>query len=151
MDITILACGKIKKDGFSDLIKHYEKQLKWKVSVKEINISQTDPSLKNEQENKKLLTLISDDAYLIVMDETGKNSSSKEIAKIFSKYQQSSQKHMQIVIGGSSGLCEEILDKASIVLSFGKQTWPHKMVRPMLFEQIYRAQTILDGHPYHKE
>lgn len=151
MDITILACGKIKKDGFLDLIKHYEKQLKWKVSVKEINISQTDESVKNEQENKKLLSLIADDAYLIVLDETGKNVSSKEMATIFSKHQQSSQKHMQIIIGGSSGLNAQILQKASVVLSFGRQTWPHKMVRLMLFEQLYRSQTILDGHPYHKE
>ncbi|MGB1077193.1 MAG: 23S rRNA (pseudouridine(1915)-N(3))-methyltransferase RlmH [Bdellovibrionales bacterium] len=151
MDITILACGKMKKEAYSELLDHYQKQFKWKVSVKEINVSQNDPAAKKREENKQLISFLEPDSYVIALDETGKDLSSREISQIFDKQQQISTKKIQIIIGGSDGLERELLAKASTVLRFGKQTWPHKMVRLMLFEQLYRVQSILDGHPYHRD
>ena len=58
---------------------------------------------------------------------------------------------MQFVIGGADGLNDEIRNRASILLSFGQQTWPHMLARVMILEQIYRAQQILKNHPYHRE
>jgi len=147
----ILACGKIKKGPYSELLNHYAKQFKWNVSVKEIVVSQSDASVKKKEENQRLKTLLIPNACVLVLDETGKDFSSRDIAAIFEKQQQLSVKNIQIIIGGADGLESDILSKASYVLRFGKQTWPHKMVRLMLFEQLYRAQSILDNHPYHRD
>ena len=151
MDITILACGKIKKGSISELLDHYSKQLHWNVVTKEIIVSQNDAVSKKREENKLLMQAISDQAYVIALDETGKDFTSREVASIFDKQQQLSTKHIQIIIGGADGLAKELLNRASIKLRFGKQTWPHKLVRLMLVEQLYRAQSILDNHPYHRD
>ena len=151
MDITILACGKIKKGSISELLNHYSKQLHWNVVTKEIIVSQNDSVSKKREENKRLIEALSDQAYVIALDETGKDFTSREIAGVFDKQQQLSTKHIQIIIGGADGLTKELLDCASIKLRFGKQTWPHKLVRLMLIEQLYRAQSILDNHPYHRD
>jgi 23S rRNA (pseudouridine1915-N3)-methyltransferase len=151
MNITILACGKMKKGSMTELLIHYEKQFKWTVKTKEINVSNTDPISKKREENKQLLSLLSPDAYIIALDETGKDLSSRDIAAIFKKQQDISTKNIQIIIGGADGLEDEIRNKASTILRFGKQTWPHKVVRLMLFEQLYRAQSIIDNHPYHRD
>ena len=151
MNIMILACGKIKKGAIQELLEHYKKQLKWNVSVKEINVTHSDPAVKKREENKQLLSLLSSDAYIIVLDETGKDLTSREIALLFDRQRHLSRKQIQIVIGGSDGLESDVLKQASTVLRFGKQTWPHKIVRLMLFEQLFRTQSIFEGHPYHRE
>ena len=151
MNITILACGKIKKDSTSDMLDHYQKQFKWSVKVKEFNVSVNDAVAKKKQENELLLEAIDNGAYLIVLDETGKDIGSRDFAALIEKQQQISTKHIQIVIGGADGLTDEVRKRANYMLRFGKMTWPHKMVRLMLFEQIFRAQSIIDNHPYHRD
>jgi len=152
MNITILACGKIKKGGdISPLLDHYKKQFKWSVTVKEISVSQSDPVSKQREENKALCELIVPGAYVIVLDETGVDLTSRQFADIFKQQQDVATKHVHIIIGGADGLLPEVMSKASKVIRLGKLTWPHKMVRLMVFEQLYRAQSILDGHPYHRD
>lgn len=151
MNITILACGKMKKGSMTELLDHYHKQFKWNVKIKEITISTTDPVSKKREENKQLLSLLTPDSYVIAMDETGKDLTSRELASTIKKQQDISRKHIQIIIGGADGLTDETRAKANIILRFGKQTWPHKIVRLMLLEQLYRAQSIIDNHPYHRD
>ncbi|HUW79401.1 MAG TPA: 23S rRNA (pseudouridine(1915)-N(3))-methyltransferase RlmH, partial [Acidocella sp.] len=74
---------------------------------------------------------------------------SAELARLLTKWTESGKK-LAFVIGGAEGLDVRIIDRAGAKLSLGKLTWPHMLVRPMLAEQIYRAQMINAGHPYHR-
>lgn len=88
--------------------------------------------------------------YLIVLDERGKSVSSKNFASIIEKQRDAGTKAMSFVIGGADGLDKSLRTKADMVLSFSPLTWPHQIVRLLLAEQLYRATTILSGHPYHR-
>ncbi|MEM9469660.1 MAG: 23S rRNA (pseudouridine(1915)-N(3))-methyltransferase RlmH [Pseudomonadota bacterium] len=144
--VTIIAVGKNKqKSGFYSLWSDYQKRLSWKINL--IEIEAKSPA----EELKKLKEKLSPSLPLIALDETGKTHSSIEFSKIVEKIHLSGEPHIQFVIGGADGLDDEIRSKARHIMSFGKQTWPHMLARVMLIEQIYRAQQILSGHPYHRE
>jgi len=85
------------------------------------------------------------------MDERGQTIKSVAFAEIFQKQMDIGHTHFQFIIGGADGLTQEVRERSNLLLSFGAQTWPHMLARIMLLEQIYRAQQILDGHPYHRE
>ena len=87
---------------------------------------------------------------LILLDETGKSLPSETLAETIGKRRDIGARHMVFAIGGADGHDVELKSRADIVLSFGAATWPHQMVRIMLAEQLYRAVTILSGHPYHR-
>ena len=88
--------------------------------------------------------------YLITLDQTGKSLSSAELSKVIQSQRSLNAKNLVFVIGGADGLSSNILAKSQLKLAFGSMTWPHQLVRIMLVEQIYRAFTILNGHPYHR-
>jgi 23S rRNA (pseudouridine1915-N3)-methyltransferase len=88
---------------------------------------------------------------VIVLDEKGRDMTSVALANHLQEYYTSpSGQSLVFIIGGADGLDDSIIQSAQLHLSFGKQTWPHMMVRLMLVEQLYRIQTILTGHPYHR-
>ncbi len=89
-------------------------------------------------------------AALILLDERGKNLSSQQFAERIAAFRDQGTKALAIVIGGPDGHTEAMRQRAGLLLSFGSMTWPHQMVRIMLGEQLYRAATILSGHPYHR-
>lgn len=91
------------------------------------------------------------DAILVLLDEHGKNLPSKKLASSLAGFRDAGTRHLVFVIGGPDGHDEMLKRAASLSLSFGAQTWPHQLVRVMLAEQLYRAVTILSGHPYHRE
>ena len=105
----------------------------------------------HEDECAHLLKNLANDAVIIAMDERGKTLPSREFAQKFQNWQNEGQSHVQFFIGGADGLNDEIRKRAQLLLSFGKQTWPHMLARIMLLEQIYRAQQILKNHPYHRD
>jgi 23S rRNA (pseudouridine1915-N3)-methyltransferase len=88
---------------------------------------------------------------LLVLDERGKNLTSHQLAERLASLRDDGRKALTIVIGGPDGLAAPLREEADLVLSFGALTWPHQMVRIMLAEQLYRAATILSGHPYHRD
>jgi 23S rRNA (pseudouridine1915-N3)-methyltransferase len=88
-------------------------------------------------------------SVLVALDGRGTQLSSADLAKRLDTWRQSAA-DLAFVIGGAEGLHESVLKKASLVLSLGAMTWPHLLARGMLLEQIYRAQQILAGHPYHR-
>ena len=90
------------------------------------------------------------EAALILLDERGKNPSSEDFAARIAALRDGGRKHLVLAIGGPDGHDGTARDAADHVLSFGAQTWPHQLVRVMLAEQLYRAATILAGHPYHR-
>jgi 23S rRNA (pseudouridine1915-N3)-methyltransferase len=102
------------------------------------------------KEAELLLAALPKDAKFIAMDQNGSAISSIEFAKTIRGWQNDGIQDIAILIGGSNGLDKSILDKAAQKIAMGSMTWPHMLARVMLLEQIYRAQCILDNHPYHK-
>jgi len=100
-------------------------------------------------EAESLLKGIPDNAFVIALDETGKELDSPTFAAKLAEWTASSQPII-FAIGGSWGLDESVRQRADFTLSFGKMTWPHAMARVMLLEQLYRAAMISTGKPYHK-
>jgi 23S rRNA (pseudouridine1915-N3)-methyltransferase len=148
MKIRIIVVGKQKQSPTLDLCDEYLKRLKWNVTVKEIDNPKGSTSA---QEAPLIAKHISDGAFVIALDERGQSYTSPEFAQKLEKWnQQISGNEIVFLIGGADGFDETIRKKANTLMSFGKQTWPHMLVRVMLLEQIYRAQQILSGHPYHR-
>ena len=84
------------------------------------------------------------------MDERGRDLKSRELADRIGRWRDDGVQDLAFAIGGADGLSQAVRDRADLLLAFGRATWPHMLVRAMLAEQIYRAQTILSGHPYHR-
>lgn len=138
--ITLAAVGKMKDaSGEAVLVREYIKRLPWKITIKEC------------KDDAALLTACGGCERIIALDERGKDLGSREFAGQFAKWQQQGISNIGIMIGGPDGLAESLRKKADLLLAFGRATWPHMMVRAMLAEQLYRASTILEGHPYHRD
>ncbi len=90
------------------------------------------------------------DAALFLLDERGKNPTSEDLAARIAALRDTGRKHLVFAVGGPDGHDAASRETADLVISFGAQTWPHQLVRVMLAEQLYRAATILAGHPYHR-
>lgn len=88
--------------------------------------------------------------YVIALDETGKQFSSKALAKQIAAINQTGQ-NIIFIIGGPDGLAKQIITRANLILSLAKSTYPHQLVRVLVAEQIYRSFCIIQGHPYHRE
>lgn len=87
---------------------------------------------------------------IIALDERGRALGSEAFATRLATARDSGTGHASLIIGGADGLSEEIRDKADITLAFGALTIPHQIVRALVLEQLYRAMTIISGHPYHR-
>ncbi|MCE3255878.1 MAG: hypothetical protein K0R25_1372 [Rickettsiaceae bacterium] len=152
MKITIISIGKFRKnDPNQELFLNYQKRLSWKLELKEL---ETKGNLQGEvlkaKEAELLLSNVPNSAKIIALDERGKIFSSQEFAGAIENLANTGSSNLAFVIGGADGLSEELKKKADLVLSFGKMTFPHLMIRAFLAEQIYRAQTIINNHPYHR-
>ncbi len=151
MKIDIIAVARAKKGSYFDMIEEYKKRIKWNLTIHEVESKYTESQKCNQDEAEKILNLIDEKAITIVLDERGDGLRSMDFARTIETFQNNSEHHIQFIIGGADGLTDEIRDHANLLLSFGQQTWPHLLARVMLLEQIYRAQQILVGHPYHRE
>lgn len=145
MKIQIVAVGVLKKSPEKDLFDQYAKRLSYKIKVIEIDSRQdVQPS------TSTYLKFISEKDIIIVLDENGKNFSSRDFAQKLESFSQTG-KTISFVIGGADGIPKEIKDLANFNLSFGNLTWPHLLVRSLLIEQLYRVQQIMRNHPYHRD
>ncbi len=145
MKITLGVIGKCKPSSpEAEIIKRYQERLKWELKIKEKDNST------QEEEAKFLASAIPTGSKVIVLDERGKNMTSPELAKIVENWMQQGCSEICFLIGGAEGHLEETRQKADLVLSFGKLTLPHILMRAVLAEQIYRLETIINHHPYHK-
>lgn len=106
--------------------------------------------LRRRDEGERLVGRLAPGAALIILDERGKNLSSSDFAIRLGALRDAGTRQTLLAIGGADGHDETVRRKAALVVSFGAQTWPHQIVRVMLAEQLYRAATILSGHPYHR-
>jgi 23S rRNA (pseudouridine1915-N3)-methyltransferase len=87
----------------------------------------------------------------VVLDETGRDLPSRELAAILGRWRDDGVREARFLLGAADGHETETREKADLLLAFGKATWPHLMARAMLAEQLWRATSILAGHPYHRE
>lgn len=103
-----------------------------------------------EAEGKRLLDAIPSGARLIRLDEHGQEKRSKSFARDLAKWRDAGEAELCFLIGGAEGFSDAVKAAAPDQMSFGEATWPHRLVRVMLAEQLYRAASILAGSPYHK-
>lgn len=144
--IDIIAVGRMKQDPFAALWGDYAKRCGWKINLIELDGKST------ADEHRKISEKITrDGTYTIMMDERGKAMRSLDFARKLEGLSAEGTTKIRFIIGGADGLSDELRKSADFLLSFGVQTWPHMLVRVMLIEQIYRAQQIIAGHPYHRE
>ncbi|WP_309082827.1 23S rRNA (pseudouridine(1915)-N(3))-methyltransferase RlmH [Chelativorans sp.] len=159
MRISIHAVGSLKAGPERELAERYLKRLAKAgpavglefSGVREIAESRARTDLERKREEGRRLLDFLGDGTLLLLDEKGRNFSSREIGGRLAGFRDRGVRHLVIAIGGADGHDEELRSRADLWLSFGAQTWPHQLVRVMLAEQLYRATTILSGHPYHRE
>lgn len=146
MKATIIAIGKCKKNSpEASLIEEYVKRSGWQIIIKEKDNS-------NQKDEAEFLTSsIPSGAKVIVLDERGTNLKSTELAAQIAGWQLNGTSEICFLIGGADGHLPSTRNRADLILSFGKLTLPHMLMRAVLAEQIYRLQTIIAGHPYHRE
>ena len=150
MQLQIRAIGKLKKNTPEyAIIADYIKKSRWPVEVKEYEEKKAlSGSELKIAEAKLLLKDLPTNAYVVALDEHGKTLSSRELATTL---RPNADRPLIFVIGGADGLDEGVRKRANLVLSFGRMTLPHFLMRAVLAEQIYRIRTLWDGHPYHRD
>lgn len=154
MRITILSIGKFENSPHKAVFENYLKRLKWKVELRELelkNAQNMSVDKIKEGEGELILKALKPSSKLIVLDERGRQFGSIAFSKMISDFALAGDSDLTFVIGGSDGLSQEVLKKAGLKISLSTMTFPHLMVRAILIEQIYRAQSIVAGHPYHRE
>lgn len=151
MKYELITIGRLKKGAHFDLCADYTARLNTPLILHEGESKLNNESAQKADEEKYLLSKIPKDSFCFILDERGTALKSLEFAKKLDDLSLHGQSHISFVIGGATGLGEQVKARANFALSFGIQTWPHQLVRVMLLEQLYRAQQIKAGHPYHKE
>ena len=146
MKVTILAIGKCRAQSpEAQIIAEYIKRSGWDIVIKEKDNTSQDKEAEFLQNN------IPAGAKVIVLDERGVNIKSIELADKVDKWLNNGCSELCFLIGGADGHIQSTRDMADLLLSFGKLTFPHMLMRAILCEQIYRIQTIINHHPYHRE
>lgn len=149
MIINIISVSKLSP-GYRGLADHYCKMIKWKLKETELNYTKKLSEIQAKAYEAKLINnQIISNSYKIVLDVQGQQLNSKEFSLLF-KNQMMIGQNIDIIIGGAFGLDNSIIKSSSIRLSLSKMTLPHQLAKLVLLEQIYRSQTILAAHPYHK-
>jgi 23S rRNA (pseudouridine1915-N3)-methyltransferase len=144
--VRIVAVGTRMPEWVTQAYDDYTRRLRssMRVDLEEL------PVRKNKaDEEKRFLERVGDD-YLVALDEHGKSLTTLELAKWLAQRQQDGR-NLSFLIGGPDGLSPGILNKAAMRWSLSALTFPHAMVRVILAEQLYRAQSVLQNHPYHRE
>lgn len=138
MLLHVIARGKIARTPEAELVARYEKRLTWPVKLTEL--PETGGRIPEPQTPFKT----------VLLDERGKAMSSEAFAQTLGRWRDTGVREARFVIGAADGHEDQDRREADLLLAFGPATWPHLMARAMLMEQLYRASSILAGHPYHR-
>ncbi len=153
MRFLIVAVGRAKAGPEKAIFQLFQKRLQAPFSIKLIEVDDKG-AFRGDQLRKREASLlngcVTDGSMVMALDEKGKPMSSTEFAGKIGDWRDQGIRDLVFIIGGADGLDNSICKRAQYVISFGKQTWPHMLVRGLLAEQLYRAQCILYGHPYHR-
>lgn len=152
MRIIIAAVGRLRDTPSRTLFDDYSKRLVWPSVVREVELKRAlPPDQGRAEEGRLLLEAIGERATVIALDEHGTDWTSAEFARRVGAWRDDGLAELAFAIGGADGHAPALLKRAVAIVAFGKMTWPHRLARVMLVEQIYRAQQIIAGHPYHRE
>ena len=158
MKLKVISVGQLKNNPILEIQRDYESRilsLSKSVGIKNLEIKELPISKKSsikerqKEEAKIIFQYIKQDNFNIFLDGKGENINSVEVSQIISK-SSFDGKDLVFFIGGPDGFDEKIIKVENKIISFGKVTWPHKLIRIMLLEQLYRGITILNNHPYHR-
>ena len=150
MRFLILAVGRQKAGPLKELEQLYAGRITLPLLIREVEERRKLSAAEMKtREAELLLDSVPKGAMIVALDGRGEALSSASFAKRIETWREASA-DLAFVIGGADGLAETILQQARLTLSLGAMTWPHILARTMLLEQIYRAQQILAGHPYHR-
>ena len=151
MRLHIIAVGRLKAGPQRDLAQHYAEHLAAPPAIREVEEKRPLPPVElKEREAALLLAAVPKGATIVALDGRGKTLSSEAFAERLARWRDAGVGDLAFLIGGAEGLAAAVRERAQFVLSLGAMTWPHALVRGMLLEQLYRAQQILAGHPYHR-
>jgi 23S rRNA (pseudouridine1915-N3)-methyltransferase len=159
MRIIVAAVGRLKRGPETELVDRYRTRAAKSgralglsgFDIIEIRESKAqDAPTRMLEESIALANIIPDNAAVALLDERGNAVDSIKFAGVVRDWRAANRPAAIFIIGGADGLAPGLTDKAIFRLSFGVATWPHQLVRIMLFEQLYRAVTILSDHPYHR-
>jgi len=151
-EIHLITVGKLKDKSIESLENDYIKRLKSpKLKIHEVKSQSEDLKKEADEVMKKVSDICKDSSpYIILMAENGQLHDSPKFSRWFYNLVENKQEKIILVIGGAAGHGEQVLAASHEKLSLSPLTYPHKLARLMLVEQLYRAQTIHQGHPYHK-
>ena len=149
MKYIISAIGKTKTQQEDLITLKYLKRIK-NIEIKQYEIKHNNKQKKIEEEGLKLINSTPSNGRLVLLDEQGENLTSPELAEMVLNWRNDNTAFINFAIGGAFGNGDQIKKSADKIIAFGKLTWPHQMVKMMIAEQIYRIETIFQGHPYHK-
>lgn len=157
MKINLLCIGKTDDKEIKNLINYYLTRLPrhWNFEITEIpdvkNARNLTPDLLKKEEAKLFLNIIENTDLVVLLDEKGKQFTSREFAQKLDSYQNNSIKKICFLVGGAYGFSDEMNQRANEKISISKMTFTHQMIRLFFVEQIYRADQILQGKPYHND
>ncbi|MEE8393845.1 MAG: 23S rRNA (pseudouridine(1915)-N(3))-methyltransferase RlmH [Rhodospirillales bacterium] len=152
MKITVAAVGRARSGPEKDLFEHYSGRIRPALALKEVEEKRPLPAGQmKKREGELLLAAIPKDAHVIALDSGGRELDSRDLAEKLRRLSDDGVRQAAFIIGGAEGLDKAVLARADLTISLGPMTWPHMLIRGMLAEQLYRAQCIQQGHPYHRE
>lgn len=158
MKLKVISIGQLKNNPILEIQKDYESRILnlsksvgiKNLEIKELPISKKSSIKERQKEEAKIISQhIKQNNLNLFLDGKGENINSVDISQIISK-SSFDDKDLVFFIGGPDGFDEKIIKVANKIISFGRVTWPHKLIRIMLLEQLYRGVTILNNHPYHR-
>jgi len=138
MLLHVIARGKIARSPEGELLDRYAKRINWQ--FKHTELPETGGRIPEPQSPHRT----------VLLDERGKQLTSEELADLLGRWRDDGMRETRFVIGAADGHTADERNSADLLLAVGKATWPHLLARAMLMEQIYRATSILAGHPYHR-
>src|SRR3977135_1035419 len=159
MRLVVIAIGRLKQGPERDLAKRDRERfddIGRKLGFRGLEIHEIpesrarDAATRMAEEAAAMSAAIPEKSVLVALDERGENIDSAGFARHLGRWRDQSVANNVFMIGGADGLSPDLRRKAKLGIAFGSATWPHQMVRVMLLEQLYRAATILAGHPYHR-
>ncbi len=157
MRINLLCIGKTDDKEINSMISYYLTRLPkhWNFEIIEIpdikNAKNLSPDLLKKEEAKLFQNYIDRNDWVAILDEKGKQFTSREFSQKIDNWMNSSVKKIHILIGGAYGFSDEIYNRANEKMSLSKMTFTHQMIRLFIVEQLYRADQILQGKPYHND
>ena len=159
MRLLVISVGRLKQGPERELVQRYRERfddIGRKLGFRSLEVHEIPESRARDaagrinEEAAAISALVAEKSVLVALDERGNNIASAVFARHLGKWRDESIANTIFMIGGADGLSPDLRRKAKLSMAFGSATWPHQMVRVMLLEQIYRAATILAGHPYHR-